>query len=390
MDDLERLRQDLWERWGRQAERLSQMRRETVETATVVYALQRLFDLKNYTPRRFLPGARRSSQPIPGYDNNVYYLDDHGRPVRMTGRHSYNRLDWRGLYSYAPDQAEYAEWCLQTGVCCQYDRVALQDGQPASFQRLRINSAGSEPKWRGLSPEKLMDSISSDPRSFSVWIEQYELHDGRILAGVAYTEGMGLPAMRSTLSYSYSNGKLDRIVWQWETGEQRTVFAARQPTAFKQLSADLSRRIADRIIELVRDARFEAPLVALELSYNPVESYVPTVIPCTEDHALSRLCLVTAIDPSQWLVMPEDDFAPDITDFHQRVVSTERGEVGARMLQEAARQVTERGPREFRSSQGFVAYAIDWEAEGDQLEKILKACGASRELLKQFRSRRWI
>jgi hypothetical protein len=77
--------------------------------------------------------------------NRVYHLDAEDRPIQMTHRHSYNRVNWLGVYSYSADDARYCEWCLQTGVCSEYDRLALQHGVQSSFQRLRINGNGSFP-----------------------------------------------------------------------------------------------------------------------------------------------------------------------------------------------------------------------------------------------------
>lgn len=63
---------------------------------------------------------------------------------------------------------------------------------------------------------------------------------------------------------------------------------------------------------------------------------------------------------------------------------------GTQMLREAARQVTALARRQLRTGEFFVAYAIDWESEGDQLQSILHDCGASAESLREFRSRGWI
>jgi hypothetical protein len=60
------------------------------------------------------------------------------------------------------------------------------------------------------------------------------------------------------------------------------------------------------------------------------------------------------------------------------------------MLREAARQVIELARRQMRTSEFFVADAIDWEGEGDQLGSILQDCRATAESLREFRSRGWI
>jgi hypothetical protein len=386
---LEGLREDLWARWRQHAERLPVVLRDRPSGEKILYSLKHVFDLKKYDPRKFAAGGRTSSQPFPGVDNHKYHLDALGRPVRTEFRHSYNKVDWLGIYSYSADAAEYSEWCLATAVCSRYERVALRGNQQATFQRLTINGAGSFPIWRG-SSRKVLDSIAANPLNYSIWIEAYDHADGRIVSGVKYTEGMGLAPMRATLAYEYVDGKLDRILHRWETGEEQTIFIARRAVSLKQLSADLSRRIAERIVELVRDARLQGPLVALELSYVSMESLAPAIIPAIEGDDVPGLTLAVEIDPSRWIEMREEEFAPAITDFRQRVEATERYDAVARMLREAARQVTERGPARFQAAEHFVAYAIDWEAEGDELETILEQCGASAASLKAFKARGWV
>lgn len=389
MESIDELKEDLWIRWRRQMERSPAELDAPAGAERVLYSSKPLFDLKDYSPHQFRSGGRSSSQPLSGRDNWVYHLDSAGRPVRMDTRHSVNGVDWRGMYRYTPDEAEYIEWCLQTGVCSQYDRVSLRDQQTVAFQRLMINTRGSASVWRGVKTAKLIERIASDPYNFRIWIERYDVRDGRIAGGEAYTEGLGAPPMRSTLTYAYVDGKLDRIVHQLASGEQQTVFAARRPVSLRQLSADLSRRIAERTVELVRNRAPESPLVALELSYR-IGTYVPLIIPCTAQDAIPQLCLCTEIDTSRWIQLPEEELAPAIVDFHERLRTTSQYEAGTRMLRDAARHVTELARHHLRTGAYFVAYAIDWEGEGDQLESILKDCGASAESLQELRSRGWI
>lgn len=359
-------------------------------TERVLYGSGPLFDLKNYSPQAYKPGGRNSSKPFSGLDNWVYRLDSEGRPIRMDTRHSHNQIDWRGIYQYSPGEAEYAEWCLQTGVCSQHDRATVREGHTVAFQRLAINARGSFPVWQGVPKATLMERIAADPKNYQILIERYDVRDGRIQGGEAYTEGLGATATRSTLSHTYLDGALDRIVQHWASGDQRTVFAARRPMSLPQLSSDLSRRIAERTVDLLRTRESRVPLSAVELSYRSVETYVPLIIPCTEQDAISQLCLTVAIDAGRWIELPEEALAPAITDFHERLRTTEQYDVGTEMLRQAARQVTELAPARLRTSPFFVAYAIDWEAEGDQVATILQECGATAESLREFRSRGWI
>lgn len=79
-----------------------------------------------------------------------------------------------------------------------------------------------------------------------------------------------------------------------------------------------------------------------------------------------------------------------MADFRERLRNEEEYGAGARMLREAARHVTLSAPRRVPTTEGFVAFAIDWEMEGDELASILKECGASPATLAEFRSRGWI
>jgi hypothetical protein len=390
METLEQLRLELWARWRQQLERSPRGIQKPIDAATAVYATRPIFDLRKYTPPRFKPTGRRTSHPVAATDNRVYWLDMHERPLYTEFRHSYNGVDWRGLYRYAPDEAEYTEWCLQTGVCSQYDRLVFENDQPRSFQRLLINGRGSFPIWRGLNTRRLMDAIESSPNNYSVWIETYDVRDGRIQSGQNYIEGMGSPPLRATLAYTYAGGKLERIVQRWESGEEQTVFAARRPVGLKTLSQELSRRIALRAIEGLRAARIDSPLVALEMNYRSVEAYAPALIPATERDTISSLSLVAAIPPGRWIQLPAEDFEPAMTDFRERLERTGGWQAGTRMLREAARQVTGAARTQLNTMETFVAFAIDWEMEDDDLAAILEECGATPESLHAFRAKGWI
>lgn len=390
MDSLERIRDDVWTRWRAQFARIERAADRPPQATTRVYSTGPIFELKNYTPRRFKPGGRHTAQPRPECDNDVYWLDGNGRPVYMERRHSFNGIDWRGQFQYAAGEAEYAEWCLQTGVCSQYTRVTLEGDLPRTFQQLRVNTAGSAPVWRGLPPARQIDAIAENPMNYSIWLETYSVRDGRIESGEKYTEGLGLPPLRAALTYEYTGDKLERIVQRWEHGEEQTVFAARRPSGARALADSLSRRIANRAVEALEAAGFSAPLSALEMSYQSGESIVPMLIPATEADHVTSLSLVLAIDQDRWITLDPEEFEPELTDFRSRMEKTGSWTAGTRMLREAARQVTRSVPSRVRTSPTFIAFAIDWEAEGDDLESVVRECGATAAALADLKARGWI
>jgi hypothetical protein len=388
-DRLEQLRLDLWSRWREQVGR-SVAIQKPADAVKVTYSTARLFDLKTYAPAAFRPGGRHSTHPSPAMDSHIYWLDAQGRPVYTEYRHSFNKTDWRGIYRYSPDEAEHIEWCVQTRVCSRYVRASFENGQPRAFQRLLINGEGSFPIWQGLSARKLVDAIESSSNNYSLSVEAYDVLDGKVQSVESYTAGLGSPPVRATLEYLYADGRLERIVRRSERGGEQTIFAARRPLSLKKLSRELSARIAARTIEQLRAARLDSPLVALEMNYRSVESYVPVLIPATERDDITSLNLVLGIDRSRWISLSEEEFAPVITDFAERLHKTRGWHAGTRMLREAARLVTEAAPAQVDTKNFFVAFAVDWEMEGDDLPNILQQCGASPEMMEGFRAHGWL
>ena len=167
------------------------------------------------------------------------------------------------------------------------------------------------------------------------------------------------------------------------------MFAARKAASLSALSAELSRAVADKALEVLAGAALDSPLVVLQLMYQSHESYVPALLPLTEADAIPDLALA-GVEADRWLPLREEDFAPAITDFHERLRATETHQAGTRMLREAARQITVRAPQELRTAAHFVAFAVDWEFEGDDLAAILKACGAAPDSLRAMKARGWI
>jgi hypothetical protein len=59
------------------------------------------------------------------------------------------------------------------------------------------------------------------------------------------------------------------------------------------------------------------------------------------------------------------------------------------MLRRAGSVVTKRATDSLMTAGCFVAYAIDWEFEGQNLPTILKGCGASAATLKELKRIGW-
>jgi hypothetical protein len=386
VSSLDDLRDDLWKRWRFHLEN-PVLEESAVSGATTQYARVPLFDLKKYTPGKFPPGARVFAQPIHGIDNWVYLLDERKRPVTMSTRHSANRTSWRGSYRYAADEAEYVEFCLETGVPAEYSRAVFRDGRATSFQRLIINGRGSYPIWRGHSAEKAqrLREIRSNPGDYFIWVEEYDTRDGRVRSGRGFTEGFGGFPQYTTLSYAYSDdGRLQRVIRHYEGGRQSTEFAARAKISTRELCTRLSQQIAERAIEALANVSLGAPLAGVQLLYRSVTDYVPGLCSFTEgDNLFDSI-------RDRYIELRDEDFEPEMADLQQRIADTERYQICTKMLRDAAKLLTKLNAGQRDVAPGFVAFAIDWEFEGHELAKILRDCGADARTLRIWRQRGWL
>jgi hypothetical protein len=392
LDSIEQSRDGLWARWQKAFDRLSEVTEAAKLGQRVVYARVPLFDLDRYRPPKFPAGGRILKELPPASEMAgtyyVYRLDHQDRPVHMAARHTYNKVDWQGMYRYSAEEVEYVEFCLQTEIVSQYDRLTLQGRQPTSLQRIRMNCAGHFPRWHG---SDAIAHIRSDPHNYFVRIEHYDLTKGQIVSGSAFSEGFGGSPQHSTLDYFYAaEGKLERIIQTWASGHKQTIFAARSKVSLKELSTKLSERIATATLQALQEAKSGSPLVAVELSYRSVDQYVPFIIPATEAEDISSLTLVSQTPPGRWITLDHEQFEPEMTEFVQRIFDAERYELASKMLRHAALLVTRLAAGSLSTSPGFVAFAMDWEMEGDQLASILKQCGADPAAMKLWRKKGWL
>lgn len=387
---LEELRVDLWLRWQQAFDRIGEPGYASQPGERIVYARVPLFDLRKYHPRRFLPGGRMFKAP-PQNDNSwySYVLDPSGRPVHMTCRHIVNRFDWQGLYLYTGEEAEYTEVCRQTEVVSEYTRIALKEGLPATLQHIRVNGGGSH--LGGRTGRAAMEFIRGDTRNYFLQVENYAISSGRIDSGKALMEGLGLPDRRSSLACSYSGaGRLERIVRTHEDGGKSTDYAARSKSSMRELAGRLSEKIAACVIDALKKTAFDSPLLSVELFYRSVTNYVPAVIAVTERDFRANPIPAARMDHRRWMSLNDEDFEPEMAEFMERLDGAEQWNTGTRMLREAALIVARRAQDSLGTAGCFVAFAIDWEFEGQNLPAILKQCGASPAAMKELKAIGWL
>jgi hypothetical protein len=390
MDSLEELREDLWDRWRQAFDRFADLDEASDSGERAVYANGELFNLKNYTPRKFPAGGRVfAEQPESLNSYHRYWLDDKGRPVHMASGHTVNHFDLEGFYRYTAEEVEYVEFCLQNKVVSSYARMILRGGVPRTFQRISVNGKGSH--IGGATGKNAISLIMQNSYFSLIEIEEYDAPEDRIVAGKALVTAPGVPPHRLNLEYSYSDaGKLERIVIIREDGSKYTSFAARSKVSMKELTAKLSERIAARTIEALRTADDVTRLQAVELSFRSVTNYVPGVYAATEGAAVSNMNVVLANGRTRRVELNEEEFEPEMAEFLERMNNAENWEPGPKMLRKAALLITTLAPSSLPVSDGFIAFAIDGEFEGHDLLNILKQCGATPATLKKLKKIGWL
>lgn len=385
---LEELREDLVRRWGEAFERRAEAEVEAQDAVETVFTEYPAFALSGYTPAKFKAGARVRKTPSADGDDYVFELDARGRPVRVRYEHKVNEVAWKGFYRYAADEVEHVEFCVQTGVPNLYNRLILAEGCVVAEQRFVCNGGGSgDPLSQGSAADKVQ-RILADPHAHFIYVTRYHVEGGVTRSGEEHQE-VGGKIYRPTLEYSWAGGKLERILQRWPDGELRTVFAAKTKATVAELSQALSAKIAEATLAALAEARLPAPLVAVELGYRAGDRHIPLLIPITTVDQVDSLALASAsIDSKRWIALAEEQFAPEIVQFDAR--TAENSSAAAKMLRNAARLVTERAAGTVEVADGFVAFAIDWELEGDQIATILKQCGAKPAQLKVWKTQGWI
>jgi hypothetical protein len=390
VETLNELHADLWNRWQQAFDRFAELEGASLSGVRVVYANRDLFDLEEYTPRKFPAGGRMfREQPESINSYHRYRLDAKGRPSHMAAGHTVNHFDWEGFYRYSMEEAEYLEFCLQTRVVSKYARMTLQNGIPKTYQKISINGGGSH--IGGATGKNAITRILQE--SYFPWTEvkKFEVANDRILSGKALVKAPGQSLHQLDLEYSYSDGgKLERILAIREDGSKHTAFSAKSRASMKELSAKLAERVASRTIEALQKVNRATPLQTVELSFRSVTNYVPGVIPAVEGDSVSEMGIVSAKVQTNWIGLNEEDFEPEMAEFIERMNTAENWDPGSRMLRQAASLVTKLAPESLQTAEGFVSFAIDWEFEGHELLSILKQCGATTATLKRLREIGWL
>jgi hypothetical protein len=389
-DRLEALKLDLWNRWSKHVVEptIPQMARG----ARTVRSRFSRFDLLNWSSPDVVAGGKVYPEQQDATDY-IYILDEAGRPLTMALRNSEKRDIWRGEFRYSTDEIEFVEFNLESKIPSLYERVTFRDGLRTSYQRLAPDGGGMiPPRWRNLDRSELPRQFQASRLNYSLSVEAYDVADGRIRGGESLIEGSGLSVSRFALDFAYlDDGQLNSVSRRYPDGSSQTLFLRPSNRTLDELTADLARRIAERVIGEMRRRTFAAPVIGIELFYVSGNE-LPFVTYLTEADNLAEFPITDRSVAQRAISVTEEHVGPQIAEFMARIEEEDDLSADTRMVRRAARLINLEANPGFPRAKDFVAYAIDWEIAGNgtQLVQLLEECGASKAAIDSWKKRGWL
>jgi hypothetical protein len=406
--DLEILKQELLTRWKHAFNELSLLPEYKAKILTEKYVPAVRYDLKDYGTSAFLipegklfPEAR--SREINDY--HFYGLQEDSFPCYTSFRHVMNNTSCEGYYSYSDELVEYVEF-YQTGhtfIPSCIKRIHFKDGQRSAWQSLFINTRGSDHEYEG-SPDEIMAAILEDQHSLVIRIEAYNWSDGRITTanGLAIAPGCG--EYNYIQQYNYiGDGVLDEIRTYCESGADKLTWVRQEEGLnFQQLEEELVEKLAEAIVDTLAGAKAETPLSLLEINYHSIAEYIPSLSPRSQrftadisrrhqdEDIFDLIFLATEMD-HPYLPIEDEKFERPFRQFIQIIEREEKWELASGMLRKVAWLLTTNKLfNRLPVSDDFAAYAIDWESDMEEFERVLRECGVVPAVISAWQERGWL
>jgi hypothetical protein len=265
--------------------------------------------------------------------------------------------------------------------------MTFSAGIETTRQELIVNCGGY---WPALADGSVADRIAeilNNPRNCYCLVRDYTVRDKRTFSGRELRMGLGFDGDFTPIEYTYdASGELERVVQIWPEGKQ-VLFAKRSALTTSKLTELLAARITDHVIDALHQQRPGEQLSAVELNYRAGDSLDMVAVPLWENQKIASLQLILEVPQAQWAELPEDKLGDEGAILSARLAKSEQWTPVKKMMRLASKLIMESAGRRLALSPEFIAYAIDWEVEGEQLKKVLTACGVSKDLLMAWKQK---
>lgn len=158
--------------------------------------------------------------------------------------------------------------------------------------------------------------------------------------------------------------------------------------------------MAHSIIVSLLKHNIEQPICLLELNYRRADRHLPLIktlslsekeeiISQSEGSEVFELLFITSSE--NYIDMDSHVFEQQLQQLVQLMEERENFDLGTNLLRKTASLLTlNKLGQKITVSDDFVAYAIDWEMEGQEFEEILKECGQSSKIIQEWKAKEWI
>jgi hypothetical protein len=275
----------------------------------------------------------------------------------------------------------------------EHARIEREGGRVVRHESFRLNGYNPKIGAMGRDPDRLVEWLGPNGRFFLV--EDYR-YDGPLLREIAvYGETPGLGPHRYVDRVSYDTAGavigIDRV---WENGPTQAVHRRRRKgQSLEELRAAAVAELVPAVADVVGPAGAGERVYCVELSYQAVAQYFPPLITLGFDRLRETLdepdlAYRPMLSGGRTVELPDPDRLEACRQFDQEVRSGQRWSLGARMLRDAAAELTRRdwtGVLDVTAD--FVAFAV--EPELDDLEDVL-AASAPPERIAAWKVRGWL
>lgn len=404
---LESLKHDLIKRWKRAFDELSLLDNHKASIITEKYIPGFRYDLEDYgTPAFLQPGEKMFPQATVREigDYHYYGFTADGLPCYTSFGHTYNKINWAGYYTYTSSWVEYVEYCLNTGIPSSVKRIQYDNGQKVAFLSLTINSRGTAPLKEGLSFEEGIEEILSNEYSLMFAVEKYERTGEQITKAVCLAQQPGVGERHYEKLYKYdTDGELAEIRTVHEDGQNELTYVRPDKQVnIQQLVTEVAEKMAAAIVDELEKQEVETPLSLLEISYRQVSAYVPMLSPRSlaftnditrkyeDEDVFDLIFLATEMDQPYLQINPAP-FERPFTQFIQIIEKEDKWDMANSMLRKVALILTStKLLQRIPVGEEFAAYAVDWEADMEEFEEVLRECGTSPKLITTWKERGWL
>ncbi len=407
--DLEKLKQELLTRWKHAFNELSLLPEFKKKILTEKYVPGFRYDLKDYGTQAFMlpdgkvfPEAR--AREINDY--HFYGFGADGKPVYTAFRHVVNNINWEAYYSYSDDLVEYVEFCIteHTQIPSCIKRILYKEGRKVGWQSLLLNTRGSANNFDGDTADEIIADMLGDQYSLFISIEKYHWEEDRIVTADGLGMAPGHGEFHYSQHYSYRpDGQLDEIRAVCETGNERLTWVRPDDAVnIQALEEEVAEKLAEAIIDTLVASRIETPLSLLEINYHEIAEYIPSLSPRSQaftteisrrhqdEDIFDLIFLSTELD-HPYMNIRMEKFERPFKQFMQIIEREEKWEIAAAMLRKVAWLLTtNKLYGRLPVSDDFAAYAIDWESDMEEFERILGECGVVPDVISSWQEKGWL